>query len=299
MVASQRAQDGGAGRMKAVRRGTALFHAAAMLLRLLAALARAAPTVFLEADGGILLERCCEAARFVLLLTSLGGAECALFRRALGAVRPPPGLYAQRAMTEAALAAPALSCLADLQKAFAARSGDFTAAGREDPAAVFARTLPWGAGEEDEAREKLRDLLQTVAPAEEGSQGGGGSGGGAEAAGVPPQRPGDKSSPAFQFAVRVGEAAARRLAAEAARGAAPVPEEFRDPISAEVMTDPVRLPSGHTVDRATALRCIMQDKADPFTRAPLAAEQLEPAGALLCLPALGGLHFSSVAFCSV
>jgi ubiquitin conjugation factor E4 B len=66
----------------------------------------------------------------------------------------------------------------------------------------------------------------------------------------------------------------RRDEEEAFEGA---PEEFLDPILAEVMRDPVRLPtSGKIVDRATITRVLLTDPFDPFSRAPLTAEQLEP-----------------------
>lgn len=77
------------------------------------------------------------------------------------------------------------------------------------------------------------------------------------------------------FVLEVRGAFGRRGAAEAPG----VPEEFRDPISADVMTDPVRLPSGNVVDRATIVRCLQADPVDPFSRAPLSAEQLQPDGA--------------------
>ena len=43
------------------------------------------------------------------------------------------------------------------------------------------------------------------------------------------------------------------------------------------MTDPVRLPnSGQIVDRSTIARHLLSDQNDPFTRAPLTMEQVEP-----------------------
>ena len=44
-----------------------------------------------------------------------------------------------------------------------------------------------------------------------------------------------------------------------------------------VMSDPVRLPdSGKIVDRSTIARHFLSDQNDPFTKAPLTMEQVEP-----------------------
>ena len=44
-----------------------------------------------------------------------------------------------------------------------------------------------------------------------------------------------------------------------------------------LMTDPVRLPnSGQIVDRSIIARHLLSDQNDPFTRAPLTMEQVEP-----------------------
>ncbi len=42
-------------------------------------------------------------------------------------------------------------------------------------------------------------------------------------------------------------------------GRVQVPEEFLDPIMASLMTDPVRLPSGHIMDRSVILRHLLND----------------------------------------
>ena len=55
------------------------------------------------------------------------------------------------------------------------------------------------------------------------------------------------------------------------------PDEYLDAIMFHVMSDPVRLPdSGKIVDRSTIARHFLSDQNDPFTRAPLAMEQVEP-----------------------
>ena len=45
-----------------------------------------------------------------------------------------------------------------------------------------------------------------------------------------------------------------------------VPDEFCDEITAEIMSDPVRLPSGKVVDRPTIARHLLSDETDPFNR---------------------------------
>ncbi|XP_028402978.1 ubiquitin conjugation factor E4 A-like isoform X2 [Dendronephthya gigantea] len=54
------------------------------------------------------------------------------------------------------------------------------------------------------------------------------------------------------------------------------PEEFLDAIMFSMMTDPVRLPSGNIVDKAVIMRHILSDPMDPFNRAPLTVDMLEP-----------------------
>jgi ubiquitin conjugation factor E4 B len=71
-------------------------------------------------------------------------------------------------------------------------------------------------------------------------------------------------------------AAAAAAAAEEERFDAP-PDEFLDPLTCALMRDPVALPSGHVVDRATILQQLLTDARDPFSRAPLAEEDLAPA----------------------
>ena len=55
------------------------------------------------------------------------------------------------------------------------------------------------------------------------------------------------------------------------------PDEYLDAIMFHVMSDPVRLPdSGKIVDRSTIARHFLSDQNDPFTKAPLTMEQVEP-----------------------
>ncbi|KAL6045702.1 putative ubiquitin conjugation factor E4 [Balamuthia mandrillaris] len=55
-----------------------------------------------------------------------------------------------------------------------------------------------------------------------------------------------------------------------------IPDEFLDPITCALMTDPVTLPSGHVVDRPTIARHLLSDGTNPFTRAPLSLDMLQP-----------------------
>jgi len=59
-----------------------------------------------------------------------------------------------------------------------------------------------------------------------------------------------------------------------------VPDEFLDPLMCTIMRDPVKLPSGTVVDRATITRHLLADATDPFNRQPLSLENLVPDDAL-------------------
>ncbi|KAK6016961.1 u-box domain protein [Ostertagia ostertagi] len=55
------------------------------------------------------------------------------------------------------------------------------------------------------------------------------------------------------------------------------PEEFKDPVMDTLMEDPVRLPSGHIMDRKHIMRHLLSSQTNPFNRAPLTPERgLEP-----------------------
>jgi len=55
------------------------------------------------------------------------------------------------------------------------------------------------------------------------------------------------------------------------------PDEFTDPITADLMSDPVILPlSKNTVDRATIRSHLLSDPTDPFNRTPLKIEDVVP-----------------------
>ena len=55
------------------------------------------------------------------------------------------------------------------------------------------------------------------------------------------------------------------------------PDEFLDPILCDVMTDPVRLPSGHIMDRNSIKQHLLNDELNPFTREKLTVDDLVPA----------------------
>ena len=53
------------------------------------------------------------------------------------------------------------------------------------------------------------------------------------------------------------------------------PEEYLDPLTYEVMKDPVRLPTSDTVvDRSTIAQQLLNDPLDPFNRQPLKIEDV-------------------------
>jgi len=53
-----------------------------------------------------------------------------------------------------------------------------------------------------------------------------------------------------------------------------IPDEYLDELTAEIMSDPVLLPSGKLVDRTTIMRHLLSDETDPFSRQKLKVEQL-------------------------
>jgi len=56
-----------------------------------------------------------------------------------------------------------------------------------------------------------------------------------------------------------------------------IPDEFLDPIMAEMMTDPVLLPTSNNImDRKHITRIILSDDHDPFNRQPLKPADLVP-----------------------
>mmetsp|Transcript_44964 Transcript_44964/g.91773 ORF Transcript_44964/g.91773 Transcript_44964/m.91773 type:complete len:968 (-) Transcript_44964:349-3252(-) len=57
-----------------------------------------------------------------------------------------------------------------------------------------------------------------------------------------------------------------------------IPEDFLDPVSCELMRDPVLLPtSGNIMDRSTISRHLLSDETDPFNRQRLTPDMLQPA----------------------
>jgi len=67
------------------------------------------------------------------------------------------------------------------------------------------------------------------------------------------------------------------VAQEAALASVEIPDNYLDPIMAEIMIDPVLLPtSGTIMDRKVIERHIMSNDDDPFCRAPLRVQDLQP-----------------------
>ena len=55
------------------------------------------------------------------------------------------------------------------------------------------------------------------------------------------------------------------------------PEEFCDPLTALLMTDPVKLPKSNVIlDRKTIETHLLSDQSDPFNRSPLTKDMLIP-----------------------
>ncbi|KAI8381300.1 ubiquitin elongating factor core-domain-containing protein [Radiomyces spectabilis] len=78
-----------------------------------------------------------------------------------------------------------------------------------------------------------------------------------------------------QFVNRVEEAI--KLGVEEEEELGDVPDEYLDPIFFTLMEDPVLLPtSGVIVDRSTIRAHLLGDTRDPFNRAPLSMEMVEP-----------------------
>uniref|UniRef100_A0A7E4VZH7 U-box domain-containing protein n=1 Tax=Panagrellus redivivus TaxID=6233 RepID=A0A7E4VZH7_PANRE len=55
-----------------------------------------------------------------------------------------------------------------------------------------------------------------------------------------------------------------------------IPDEYRDPILATLMSDPVKLPSGAIMDRKNILRILLSGEFDPFSRMPCRPDDLVP-----------------------
>ena len=70
---------------------------------------------------------------------------------------------------------------------------------------------------------------------------------------------------------------ASRAVAEHEALLADAPDEFLDEIMSTFMMDPVVLPSGHFVDRATITQHLLNDPIDPFNREEMTIEDVKPA----------------------
>ena len=85
-----------------------------------------------------------------------------------------------------------------------------------------------------------------------------------------------ESMEAFQSLPDAVQAAAKRVAIEDEL-LSDAPDEYMDALLLTFMKDPVKLPSGHIVDRSTITQHLLNDPTDPFNRAPLKIEDVEPA----------------------
>lgn len=87
-----------------------------------------------------------------------------------------------------------------------------------------------------------------------------------------------KPQPRLEEFERLGRQVAEAAERAARRGAdyADAPDEFRDPLMDTLMEEPVVLPSGHTVDKATIVRHLLNSSTDPFNRQPLTEDMLRP-----------------------
>jgi ubiquitin conjugation factor E4 B len=85
-----------------------------------------------------------------------------------------------------------------------------------------------------------------------------------------------ESMTAFESLPDKVETASRRVSQDE-QLYADAPDEFLDELMATYMQDPVKLPSGHYVDRSTITQHLLNDPTDPFNRAPLSIDDLESA----------------------
>ncbi|VDO35527.1 unnamed protein product [Haemonchus placei] len=63
-----------------------------------------------------------------------------------------------------------------------------------------------------------------------------------------------------------------------------------DPVMDTLMEDPVRLPSGHIMDRKHIMRHLLSSQTNPFNRAPLTEDELEPGEYTVSHPSVVDCH---------
>jgi len=80
---------------------------------------------------------------------------------------------------------------------------------------------------------------------------------------------------AFESLPDLVETASQSVAADEALFT-DAPDEFQDEIMTTFMTDPVILPSGHSVDRSTIAQHLLNDPIDPFNREAMTIEDAKP-----------------------
>eukprot|EP00729_Bicosta_minor_P002856 gene2856-35274_t len=81
---------------------------------------------------------------------------------------------------------------------------------------------------------------------------------------------------AFQAVADVATAVAELDRAQA-QDLGEIPDEYLDPITADLMTDPVLLPSGSVMDRSVLKQHLLSSPFDPFNRAPLTLDDVTSA----------------------
>jgi len=93
--------------------------------------------------------------------------------------------------------------------------------------------------------------------------------------GAPPNLPVASLGVFEQLCSRCGEAQGEMVDEEEELG--DIPDEYLDELTAEIMSDPVMLPSGKVVDRATITRHLLSNETDPFSRQKLTIDMIQPA----------------------
>jgi ubiquitin conjugation factor E4 B len=85
-----------------------------------------------------------------------------------------------------------------------------------------------------------------------------------------------ESMTAFESLPALVEQASRIVAKDEAL-LVDAPDEFLDEIMSTFMMDPVKLPSGHFVDRSTITQHLLNDPIDPFNREEMTIDDVKPA----------------------
>eukprot|EP00873_Tetraselmis_striata_P017324 jgi/Tetstr1/437588/TSEL_026259.t1 len=134
--------------------------------------------------------------------------------------------------------------------------------------------------------EAERDSVTTKgvnAPAAEGEKkgGGGGAGGGASAASAAgPAHVAEGKSTSGSAKAEAAAAVAREVFWNPSCSHPDIPDEFRCPISSDVMVEPVAIETGHVYEKANIAQWLSQNSTCPMTGLPLSSATLTQAYAL-------------------